>query len=75
MTATETTRAAHLMTFNADGRHGGNFTARTRADWKRISREARERAGANGTIMVYAATVATLTGKLVSVAAIPTLIR
>ena len=72
---TNTTRAAHVMTFNAEGRHGGTFTARNRADWKRISREARERAGSNGTIMLYAASVAGLTGKVVSVAAIPTLLR
>lgn len=70
-----TTRAAHLVTFNAEGRHGGTFTARTRADWKRAWREVRERAGLGGTVLTYAATVNALTGKLLSVSATPAVLR
>lgn len=70
-----TTRAAHVMAFNAEGRHAGDFTARNRADWHRINREARERAGKDGTVFLYAATVQALTGKLASVAASPMIHR
>lgn len=70
-----TTRAAHVMAFNAEGRSAGSFTARDRADWRRINREARERAGKGGTIFLYSASVDALTGKLRSVAATPTLHR
>lgn len=72
---TTTTRAAYVHAFTADGRNAGDFIARDRADWRRINREARERAGQLGTVFLYAATVNALTGRLISVAATPTLHR
>jgi hypothetical protein len=70
-----TTRAAHVIGFDDEGQHIGAFTMRDRADWSRGYRETRERAGEFGTILLYAATVDALTGKLLSVAAMPSIIR
>lgn len=75
MTSTDTTRAAYLMTFTAAGKFGGQFTAYNRRDWKRMFREARERAGADGSVLLYSATVAAFTGKVLSVSATPKLLR
>ena len=65
---TETTRVAQIMTFDSNGRYAGQFNVRNRADWKRASREARERAGSNGTVLIAAATAARFTGRILSVA-------
>lgn len=71
----ETTRAAHMMAFTAEGQLAGYFTSRDRKDWQRDNREARERAGKGGTIFLYAASVNALTGKLIGVSATPALHR